>query len=1690
MALPSSFIPEAPASFIPEETKKEPELEVPDSFAPEVSVGVPGPDGLVMPQLDDSLLPTVFEPPVPDPTKWTGFKEELKETTGDVLRGALGFIPSTLRTFGAAASDPAGALSAIGRNVLGFVAPGEMNVPPTPSLSIPEQHPAYQAGEKAESMIGELFPRRDVDSELWTGVREGLGQMGSMLATGGATRALGAGVPATTVAATTLGGLMEFDDAFKRARERKDDPDTAFAKALGYATVASLLENRLGAGRTLRQLFPSAAEAAKKITALGVSKNIVGNFVAGGVEEGAQRAAQNWIVDEKPSLEGVMGEALPGAIVQGITGLPSAGVGTRRTATQLEAPVATVDEAAINRGLEERTSNAVQQETTSAVRDVQQPEVTQESAGQVPATESGTQAPEALTPKVTEFISEFTKTEGQSKISNDSANPDMITTNSTGEAVNSMSDLNALLEANVNARNRLRELRDIRGQRELTPQEASEFFRLAGTIQFPREVIERATNVGSGSQEMRRPWEKAIEPKLDWKKNPQVRQWLLDNAEKLWSDDALTQNKSALEKGGETIEETKEKEVLTETPTAPVAEPVPMGAATASEFTPPVPFVTSNKNAIVDQERAQRGLPPMMSQMRQSNQAAWDEAMREIDQNPQRQDELIAELTNNPRALTATENALLLHRRVDLRNEYEKALKRWKQAFDDNDLLLASEESQRVKEWNAALADLEDVTKRTGRASGQSLQARKMMANEDFSLAAMELRAMEAKGRELTNEEHIELIKAQQKITELQNRLFELEGAKEAKDVEASTTETMKEVSSEAPKEAKSKDFDLDREGNLLSGIRAKVDKGQTNDITSLVQQLARVFWRRGVRGREPMIDELHGALKAIIPEFTRDDTKRAFSGYGNFKPLSKEEIDVGLRDLRGQTQQVLKMEAIEARKPLEKTGQERRVPSDEERRLIKQVNELKRKYGVVVTDTATQLKSALAARKTYYEHRIADLRHEIETRQRIVKSKSASPSDPELQALIAEHERLKEEHAQIFTKPEMTDEQRLKMAIAAAQRNQAHWEVRLENAEKGVFDKRTPGRKVTSAELELIQAETAAIREHVKELHDLDAAVVEAKRTESLARQKATLEKNIAELERKVIEKDLATPGTRMSRPAADPDLEALLQQRDELNKQLAEARKEARKKPDDQKRAEAHERELKRLNKAIDERQAKIAAGDISTTGKKANRPMSPELEQARQQLEMVNKQLAALRKASKPVKSKEEIALQSLKTRMKTRIAEFKRRVKDKDFAKKVKEPTKLDAEATKIKAELDLAKEEFETKREQDRWARMSVFQKTKRKIADVYDAARALMTTGEFSFILRQGKLAALSHPLKTAKALPDMFRALLSSEQRAREIDMQTHNDPDADAARAAKLYLVEEGVSLHKQEEILMGRWVGKIPVVKNFNRAAQVFLNRIRLDMWKAMRKSMSKSGTPTPEEDRQIAMFVNEATGRGGLGKLEPAAVPLARGMFSPRYYASRLQLAAGHSLWGGTMRTRRIIATEYARALVGLGLYYTAFSMLFSSDDDEEKGKIEVDPRSTDFGKVKVGNTRLDPLAGLSQVIVLGSRSATGEKKTLSGEVQPIRGKEVPYGGDKWSDIIARHLRGKLHPVPASIANLFDGTDLGGDEATVVNQAGNMVAPITYIDIWTALKEQGLDDGAALALLGLLGEGIQTYKEKED
>lgn len=163
---------------------------------------------------------------------------------------------------------------------------------------------------------------------------------------------------------------------------------------------------------------------------------------------------------------------------------------------------------------------------------------------------------------------------------------------------------------------------------------------------------------------------------------------------------------------------------------------------------------TSIKNAVVDEERAKRGLPPVVEPARRSFGTVWDDATKTIEKDPNAQTQLIDELRQNPRAVTDKEDAMLLQRQITLQNEHAKTLKDLNEAADKGDT--AAVQEHRISESNLSdqLLDLYNINKRVGTETGRGLNARRMMANEDYTLAAMETRLRAAKdGKQLTPEE-------------------------------------------------------------------------------------------------------------------------------------------------------------------------------------------------------------------------------------------------------------------------------------------------------------------------------------------------------------------------------------------------------------------------------------------------------------------------------------------------------------------------------------------------------------------------------------------------------------------------------------------------------------------------------------------------------------------------------------------------------------------------------------------------------------------------------------------------------------------------------------------------------------------------------------------------------------------------
>ena len=108
-------------------------------------------------------------------------------------------------------------------------------------------------------------------------------------------------------------------------------------------------------------------------------------------------------------------------------------------------------------------------------------------------------------------------------------------TQALGMKLKSIADLEALANMNEANKAEMTEFkRRVNAGEKLSDAEMSRMLQISLRVQFPREVIETATNTGSWSEANKTALGSALgERPLDWKKNPEVEAWLRANSDKL-----------------------------------------------------------------------------------------------------------------------------------------------------------------------------------------------------------------------------------------------------------------------------------------------------------------------------------------------------------------------------------------------------------------------------------------------------------------------------------------------------------------------------------------------------------------------------------------------------------------------------------------------------------------------------------------------------------------------------------------------------------------------------------------------------------------------------------------------------------------------------------------------------------------------------------------------------------------------------------------------------------------------------------------------------------------------------------------------------------------------------------------------------------------------------------------------------
>lgn len=400
--------------------------------------------------------------------------------------------------------------------------------------------------------------------------------------------------------------------------------------------------------------------------------------------------------------------------------------------------------------------------------------------------------------------------------------------------------------------------------------------------------------------------------------------------------------------------------------------------------------------------------------------------------------------------------------------------------------------------------------------------------------------------------------------------------------------------------------------------------------------------------------------------------------------------------------------------------------------------------------------------------------------------------------------------------------------------------------------------------------------------------------------------------------------------------------------------------------------------------------------------------------------------------------------------------------------------------------------------------------------EVMGIPKTLRSSIDLSAPMRQGVFLSGRHPKEWLQAWGPMFKSL-KSDRAALESYDRILADPDYQEIVGSvipsrqRLSIVNPtGDALNMgarsaNEEVFISRLANKIPGIRASNRAYTTYLNELRYNVAKTTLNNWKKAGVDvTPEKMDMLGRFINISTGRGRLGKLEQISPALSATFWSPRLLSSRFETPtlALQALKAGDKEIARLAAEELA-AFVGMGV--TALTLISLSGI----GRVELDPRSSDFGKIRIGGTSLDFWGGFQQMARYTAQFMTSERKPLTKNgvlVDPAKAGMEPV---QRSEVAFNFLRSKLAPgVPSLLGNemtnrTFTGDPyskkvngktvqttrpaLGFNDALEINtrldEAVQQMTPLFLLELTRAIENDGWEGGLRTAP-GITGVGVQS------
>ena len=364
--------------------------------------------------------------------------------------------------------------------------------------------------------------------------------------------------------------------------------------------------------------------------------------------------------------------------------------------------------------------------------------------------------------------------------------------------------------------------------------------------------------------------------------------------------------------------------------------------------------------------------------------------------------------------------------------------------------------------------------------------------------------------------------------------------------------------------------------------------------------------------------------------------------------------------------------------------------------------------------------------------------------------------------------------------------------------------------------------------------------------------------------------------------------------------------------------------------------------------------------------------------------------------------------------------------------------------------------------------------------------KSLLSSLDDSFFGRQGIKTLLD--IRTshlwfknfAKSFKDIGKEILGNDAM-RAIKADIYSRPNA---LNGKYKAGKYGLDV-LSEEAFPSSLPGRIPLLGRLYKASESAYNggalRLRADLADRAIANAEKHGLNMldPKEAEGLGHVISSLTGRGSLGKGDVLAKEANVLLFSIKFLKANFDTLTAHIL---DSKASGFAKKEAAKNLLSMTV---SVATILATAKFLDPNSVEEDPRSTNFGKVKVFGRWVDITGGMAPMITLAMRLAptihNGQwgfwTKSKSGAYTSLTSGK--YGQDDALDTFENFFEGKLSPALGIARDVWKGKTYSGDKPTPENLAKGVVTPISVQSFQQMMKDPTSSNVLASMILEGLG-----------